>query len=61
MEAHAIPRPMIGTNSRYLSVMCGKKARPTAASSRQVVWTNFVPCRLARTTRAKATQKVTTL
>src|SRR5919204_2632636 len=61
IDAQAMPRPMIGRNSRSLLVMWGKISRPTAAHSRQPVCTHFAPRRRAIETSEKATQKGTML
>jgi hypothetical protein len=61
IDAQAMPRPMIGTNSRYWLVMWGKTSRPTAAQSRQAMCTHLAPRRRASATSGKATQKVTML
>src|SRR5215207_4599029 len=61
IDAQAMPRPMIGMNSRYLLVMWGKMTNPTAAHSRQKMCTHLAPRLRARATRGNATQKVTML
>ena len=61
IEAQAIPSPMIGMNSRYLLVRCGKISSPAEASSRQAIWTNFAPRLRAKATSENAIRKVTIL
>src|SRR5918912_1081686 len=54
IDAQAMPRPMIGINSRYLLVRFAKMTNPTAAHDRQAMCTHLAP-------RRNATQKVTML
>src|SRR5918912_1807443 len=61
IEAQAIPRPMIGINSRYLLVRFAKMTNRTAAHDRQAMCTNLAPRRWASATRGNATQNVTML
>src|SRR5829696_2001326 len=61
IEAHAMPRPIIGMNIRYLFVTFAKMTNPTAAQSRQEMCTHLAPRRRAKATSGNATTKVTTL
>src|SRR5437763_16695146 len=61
IEAHAMPSPMIGRNSRYRLVRLAKMTSPTAAHSRQMMCTHLAPRRRASPTSGNATRNVTML
>jgi hypothetical protein len=51
IDAHAMPSPIMGTNSRYRLLMCAKDTRPTAAHISAPTCTHLAPYFRARPTR----------
>ena len=56
--AHATPNPAIGTNNKFLSVICGKTNKPIAAMIKQITWIIFGLIFFANQSKKKALTKV---